>query len=148
MKYQSNNLYFEERLENYVEKSRKELAQAYNDPAPVEQDLIKQEFASFQTRSRSFWSFAKIVSQTFSHSSFPPLKTTLAHLHALLPLKLTFLHQPLLPIPILMTKISKLLSIPHPPSQCPLLSSLHTKSGKPFFSSTPPNLVDLMVDLL
>jgi len=49
----------------------------------------------------------------------------MAHLHALLPLKLTFSHQPLLPIPILMTKISKLLSTPHPPSQCPLLSFLH-----------------------
>ena len=49
---------------------------------------------------------------------------------------------------ILMTKMSKLLSTPHPPSQCPLFSSLHAKSGKSFFSSTPPNLVDLMVYML
>ena len=98
---------------------------------------INNKIASCQTGSRSLWSLAKVVSQTFCHSSFPPLKTTLAHLHALLPLKLTFSHQPLLSIPILMTKISKLLSTPHPPSQCPLLSSLHAKSEGP---SSPQNL--------
>ena len=89
---------------------------------------INNKIASCQTGSRSFWSLAKLVSQNLCHSSFPPLKTTLAHIHALLPLNLTFL------IPILMTKISNLLSTPHPPSQCPLLTSLHTKSGKSFFS--------------
>ena len=111
-------------------------------------ERINYKTASCQTGSRSFSSLAKVLSQNFCHSSFPPLKTTLAHLHALLPLRLNFLHQPLLPIPISMTKISKLLSTPHPPSQFPLLSSLHAKSGKSFFSSTPPNLVDLMVYLL
>ena len=109
---------------------------------------INNKIASCQTGSPSFWSLANIFSQNFCHSSFPPLKTTLAHLHALLPLKLTFSHQPLLPIPILMSKISNFLSTPYPPSQCPLLSSLHAKSRKSFFSSTPPNLVNLMVFLL
>ena len=109
---------------------------------------INNKIVSCQTGSCSFWSLAKLVSQNFCHSSFPPLKTTLAYLHALIPLKLTFSHQLLLTIPILMTKISKLLSTSHPPSQCPLLSSLHAKSGKSFFSSTTPNLVDLMVYLL
>ena len=71
---------------------------------------INNEIASCQTGSRSFWSLAKVVSQNICHSSFPPLKTNLAHLHGLLPLKLTFSHQRLLPIPILMTKISNLLS--------------------------------------
>ena len=109
---------------------------------------INNETSSCQTGCRSFWFVAKVVSQNFCHSSFPSPKTTLAHLHALHPLMLIFLHQPLLPIPILKSKISNLLSTPHPPSQCPLSSSLHAKSGKPFFSSTPPNLVDLMVYLL
>jgi len=84
---------------------------------------INNKIASCQTGSRSFWSLAKVVSQNYCHSSFPPLKTTLAHLHALLPPKPPFSHLPVLLIPILMTKISKLLSTPHPPSQCPLLSS-------------------------
>ena len=109
---------------------------------------INNKSALCQTASRSFWSLAKVVSQNFCHSSFPPLKTTLVNLYALLPLNLTFSHQPLLPIPILMTRSPNLLSTPQPPSQCPLLSSLHAKSGKPFFNSTPPNLVDLMVYLL
>ena len=108
---------------------------------------INNKIALCQTGSLSFWSLAKVVSQNVCHSSFSHLKTTLVQLHALLPLKLTFLNQPLLPIPILMTR-SPNLSTPHPPSQCPLVSSLHAKSRKPFFSSTPPNLVDLMVYLL
>ena len=106
------------------------------------------KIASCQTGFRSFWSLDKVFSQNFAFLLFRLYKPTLAHLHALLPLQLTFLHQALLPIPILMTKISKLLSTPHPPLQCPLLSSLHSKSGKSLFSSTPPNLVDLMVYLL
>ena len=73
---------------------------------------ISNKSASCQTGSRSFWSLAKVVSQHFCHSSFLHLKTTVAHLHALLPLKLAFSHQPLLPIPILMTKSSKP-SLPH-----------------------------------
>ena len=88
-------------------------------------------FASCQTGSRSFLSLAKVVLQNFCHSSFPSLKNNSAHLHALLPLKLTFLHQPLLSIPILMTNMSNLLSTPHPPLQCPLLRSLHEKSESP-----------------
>ena len=40
----SNNLPFHERLDSYVEKSRKELPGASNEPAPVEEGLIKQEF--------------------------------------------------------------------------------------------------------
>ena len=52
-----------------------------------------------------FLVLAKVVLQNFCHSSLPPLKTSLAHLHVLLPLKLTFSHQPLLLIPILMTPI-------------------------------------------
>ena len=75
---------------------------------------------SGQTGSRSFWSLAKVVLQNFCHSSFPPLKTTLAHLRALLPLSPTFLHLPLLPIPISITKDPSLLSTLHPPSQCPI----------------------------
>ena len=64
---------------------------------------INNKIASCQTGSCSFWSLAKIVSQNFCHSSFPPLKTTLAHLRALHPLKLTFSHQTLLRNLILMT---------------------------------------------
>ena len=48
MESQTNNLYFQERLDSYVEQSRKELPLASNDPAPVEQDLIKQEFLCFE----------------------------------------------------------------------------------------------------
>ena len=48
MESQSNNLSFQESLNNYVEQSRKELPQASNDPAPVEEDLIKQEFLCFE----------------------------------------------------------------------------------------------------
>ena len=44
-----------------------------------------------------------------------------------------------------MTRNPNLLSTPQPPSQCPPIRSLHAKSGKPLFSSTPPNLVDLML---
>ena len=51
---------------------------------------INNKIALCQTGSRSFWSLAKVISQNFCHSSFPPLKTTLVHLYALLPLKLTF----------------------------------------------------------
>ena len=35
---------------------------------------ISNKIASCQTGSRSFWSSAKVVSQNFCHSSFPPLK--------------------------------------------------------------------------
>ena len=35
---------------------------------------IKNKIASCQTGSRSFWSLAKVVSQYFCHSSFPPLQ--------------------------------------------------------------------------
>ena len=35
---------------------------------------INNKIASCQTGSRSFWSIAKVVSQNFCHSSFPPLK--------------------------------------------------------------------------
>ena len=35
---------------------------------------INNKIASCQTGSRSFWSLAKVVSQNFCHSSFPPLK--------------------------------------------------------------------------
>ena len=35
---------------------------------------INHKIASCQIRSRSFWSLAKVVSQTFCYSSFPPLK--------------------------------------------------------------------------
>ena len=35
---------------------------------------INNKIASCQTGSRSFWSLAKVVSQNFYHSSFPPLK--------------------------------------------------------------------------
>ena len=79
---------------------------------------INNNIASCQTGSRSFLSLAKVVIQNFCYSSFPSLKNNSAHLHALLPLKLTFLHQPLLSIPILMTNMSNLLSTPHPPLQC------------------------------
>ena len=48
METQSNNLSFQERFNSYVEQSRKELPQASNDPAPVEEDLIKQEFLCFE----------------------------------------------------------------------------------------------------
>ena len=48
MESQSNNLSFQERLGNDVEQSRKELLLAYNDQAPVEPDLIKQEFLCFE----------------------------------------------------------------------------------------------------
>ena len=36
---------------------------------------ISNKTASCQTGSRSFWSLAKVVSQNFCHSSFPPLKS-------------------------------------------------------------------------
>ena len=48
MESQINNLYFQERLDNYVEQSKKESPQTSNDPASVEQDLIKQEFLCFE----------------------------------------------------------------------------------------------------
>ena len=51
---------------------------------------VNDKIAPYQTGSRSFWSLAKVFSQDFCHSSFRPQKTALAHLHALLPLKLTF----------------------------------------------------------
>ena len=89
--------------------------------------------------SRSLWSLAKVVSQNFCYSSFPPLKTTLALLHALLHLRPTFLHLSLLQIPIWMMKNPNLLSTLHPPSQCHLLSSPHARLEKPFSSSTPLN---------
>ena len=66
----------------------------------------------------------KLSHKTFAILLFHLQKATMAHLHALLPLKLTFWHQTFIPIPILKTKISNLLSTPHPPSQCPLSSSL------------------------
>ena len=37
---------------------------------------INNKIASCQTGSRSFWSLAKVVSQNFCHSSFPPLKNS------------------------------------------------------------------------
>ena len=61
---------------------------------------INNKIASCQTGSRSFWSLAKVASQSFCYSSFPPLKTTLALLLALLLRKPTFLHLPFLPTPI------------------------------------------------
>ena len=61
---------------------------------------INNKNAFRQTGSRSFWSLAKVISQNFCYSSFPPLKTTLALLLALLLRKPTSLHLPLLPTPI------------------------------------------------
>ena len=88
-----------------------------------------------------------------SHSCFakllpffsPPLKAFLGHLPALLPLKSTFSHQPLLPILMLITKGPYVLSTPPLPLQCPLLSSLHARFRNPFFNSTPPNPKDKKV---
>ena len=37
-------------------------------------NYLSNEIASCQTGSRSFWPLAKVVSQNFCHSSFPPLK--------------------------------------------------------------------------
>ena len=53
MESHSNNLSFQERLNNYVEKSRKELPQASNYPASVKEDLIKQEFLYFERSKRT-----------------------------------------------------------------------------------------------
>ena len=79
---------------------------------------LQHNVVSHQERSssRKVFLYSKTTLKSSTIAKLP-LKKTLAHLHALLPLKLTFSHQPLLPV--LMTKISSLLSIPRPPSQCP-----------------------------
>ena len=109
---------------------------------------INNEIASCQTGSCSFWSFAKVVSQNFCHSSFPPPKSNYGSSSCAASSKANLLasnfhsnsnledqdFQPhLYPTSTITMSPIKL-------STC--------KSGKPFFSSTPPNLVDLMVYLL
>ena len=106
---------------------------------------INNKIASCQTESRSFWFLATVVSQNFWHSSFLPLKNNSGSPSFSPSSKVNFFPSTLLPIPLLITKNSKILSNPHPPSQCPLLSYLHAKPGKSFSSSTPRNLVDVMV---
>ena len=44
-------------------------------PKPPFVNRINNRIASCETGSRSFWSLAKVVSQNFCHSSFPPLKS-------------------------------------------------------------------------
>ena len=49
-------------------------------PSIMPNPLVKRitnKIASCQTGSRSFWSLNKVVSQSFCHSSFPPLKKQL-----------------------------------------------------------------------
>jgi len=109
---------------------------------------ISKKIAPCQSGSHSFWPLTKVVSHNFCHTSFPPRNTTLAHLCALLLPKPTSLHQPLLPILLLMTKGSYLLSTLHQTLQCPQLDSLHAKLRRSFFNLIPLNPKDQMVWLL
>ena len=95
--------------------------------------------------SRSFSSMAKVISQNFCQSSFPPLKTTLTLLLPLLHPRLIFLRQSLPPTPTWTTKGSNLITSPLQNSLCHPLSSPHEKFAKPFSSLTPPNPKALMV---
>ena len=49
-------------------------AQNHNIARTTFVNRINNKIASCQTGSRSFWSLAKVVSQNFHHSSFPPLE--------------------------------------------------------------------------
>ena len=82
-----------------------------------------QHFKWFIIGSRYFWSLAKVVSQNFCQSSFPPLKTTLTLLLPLLHPRLIFLRQSLPPIQTWTTKESNLITSPLQNSQCHPLGS-------------------------
>ena len=92
-----------------------------------------------------FWSMAKVASQNFCKSSFPPLKKTLTLLLTLLYPRPIFLRQSLPPTPTWTTKGSNHITSPLQNSLCHPLSPPHEKSVKPFSSLTPPNPRALMV---
>ena len=106
---------------------------------------INNKIASCQAGCRSFWSMAKVVSQNFCQSSFPPLKTTLIRLLLLLHPRPIFLRQSLPPTPTWTTKGSNLITSPLQSSQCNPLSSPRERSAKPFSTSISSNPKALMV---
>ena len=109
---------------------------------------INNKIASCQTGSLSFWSLAKVASQNFCYSSFPSLKnnsgsssctpSSTANLFASTFASNSNLDDLDFQAPLYLTSTITMSPI----------SSLHAKPVESFFSSTPPNLVDLMVHLL
>ena len=92
---------------------------------------INNKIASCQAGSRSFWSMAKVVSQNFCQSPFPPLQAFLTLLVTAQFPRPIFLHQSLLPTPTRTTKgfnhiISLLQNSPSRP-----LSSSHGSPPSP-----------------
>ena len=104
---------------------------------------INNKLASCQAGSRSFWSVAKVASQNFCQSSFPPLKNN-ADSSSTIPSSKANIFGSIFASNLNDQGI-KPYHFPLQNSPCHPLNSPHKKSTKPFSGLTPPNPKALMV---
>ena len=106
---------------------------------------INNKIASCQAGSRSFWSMAKVVSQNFCQSSFPPLKNNSDSSSTTPSSKANLFASIFASNSNLDDQGVQPHHFPLQNSLCHPLNSPHEKSAKPFSSLTPPNPKALMV---
>ena len=105
---------------------------------------INNKIASCQAGSRSFWSMAKVVSQNFCKSSFPPLKDNSDSSSTTPSSKANLFASVFASNSNLDDKGVQPHHFPLQNSLCHPLSSPHEKFVKPFSSLTPQNAKALM----
>ena len=145
----NKNHYFKEWKRLQTQQSRTSFIQSRNTCSKTIKNAkssfvqrINNKIASCQAGSRSFWSMAKVVSQNFCQSSFPPLKNN-SDSSSTTPSSKANLFASIFASN---SNLDDQGVQPHhfPPSKF-TMSPPHVKFAKPFSSLTPPNPKALMV---